>query len=146
MINLRFAVVIAQNGGVFKKLALPFYFGLGGPIGSGQQAFCWVSLIDLVRAIDYLIYHKEVNGPVNIVSPNCLQQKTVAKIIGKTLKRPSFIPTPGFILKLIYVQMAEELLLKGQHIKPTVLVNSGFTFAYPDLLPALLVNTATTFR
>lgn len=133
VVNLRFAVVIDKSGGVFKKLALPFYFGLGGPIGSGKQPFCWISLIDLISAIDFLIAHPEISGPVNLVVPECLTQQAAAKIFGKKLHRPSFIRTPSFILKMIFGQMATELLLNGQHVKPSCLLQAGFKFQHNKL-------------
>ena len=137
VVKMRFGVVIDKSGGAFKQLALPFYFGLGGPIGSGQQPFSWVSLTDLIRAIDFLIEHKEISGPVNIVSPGCVTQKELATAIGTALHRPSFIPMPGFILKFIYGQMAEELILKGQHVKPNKLIAAGFKFKHETLLSVL---------
>lgn len=137
VVNMRFAVVMDRSGGVFKKLALPFYVGLGGSMDSGNQPFSWVGLDDLLRAIDFLIAHPEITGPVNIVSPRCLQQKEAAKIIGKILHRPSKIKTPNFILKLAFGQMAEELLLQGQHVKPTRLLQAGFQFTQADLKDAL---------
>ena len=137
VVYLRFAVVLAAQGGALQRIALPFKFGLGGPIGSGNQPFCWVSLIDLAAAIEFLIPKSEIKGAVNIVAPECVAQKQFAKTLGKILQRSSIIPTPAWILKLIFGQMAEELLLKGQHVTPMRLQKMGFTFQYPTIEAAL---------
>lgn len=132
----RFAVVLGP-GGALKKLKLPYLLGLGGPIASGQQPFCWVALEDVERAMTWLLEHPEVTGPVNIVSPNTVTQKEFAKTFGKVLCRPAFMPTPALALKILFGQMAEELLLHGQHVVPTRLKKLGFEFTYPDLVKAL---------
>jgi len=137
VVNMRFGVVFANDGGVLPKLTLPFKFFMGGKIGSGKQPFSWITVEDLISAIDFLLQHKEVNGPVNLVAPECVIQMELAKAIGKALHRPSFYPTPGFVFKTIYGTMADELLLHGQHVKPTRLNELGFKFEYPDLDSAL---------
>lgn len=134
---MRFGVVLDQHGGVLPRLSLPVKLFLGGPIGSGQQAFSWITLIDLLRAIDFLLQHPTISGPINLVAPHCVTQKQLVKALGKALHRPSFIPTPAFILKLIFGQMAEELLLSGQNVFPKRLLELGFDFQYPDINTAL---------
>ena len=139
VIKMRFGVVFGPGDGPLSKMKLPFLFYIGGPLGSGQQPVSWVSLVDLIAVIEFLIQHKEITGAVNIVSPNCLTQREFAKILGDVLNKPSFLPTPGFILKLILGQMADELLLKGQHVKPKVLMDNGFVFQHADLKSALQI-------
>lgn len=137
VVNLRFGVVLGKNGGVLKKLKLPFLFFIGGPIGSGQQPFSWVAMEDLLRAVDFLFAKPEISGPVNIVAPNCVTQKQLAQALGKVLHRPSFISTPAFILQSLYGEMAKELLLSGQNVYPHILLEKGFQFRYPDITSAL---------
>jgi len=137
VVLMRFGVVLAKHGGALPQITLPFNFGLGGPIGSGDQPFSWVSLVDLESAIEFLIDRTDINGPINIVAPECIPQKQLAHALGKALQRPSFMPTPGFVLKLIFGQMAEELLLKGQHVYPKRLHSLGFQFKYPTIELAL---------
>lgn len=138
VVNMRFGVVLSKEGGALPKLAFPFYFFLGGPVGSGQQPFSWVSIDDLIRAIDFLLGHKAITGPVNIVAPGCVKQKDLAKAIGKVLHRPSFMTTPAFMLKAAFgSEMARELLLEGQHVYPKRLLEAGFEFNYPDIESAL---------
>ncbi len=137
VVNMRFGVVLSKDGGALPKIALPFYFFLGGPIGTGQQPFSWITFDDLIRAIDFLLENKQISGPINIVSPECVTQRDLAKDIGKVLHKPSFMPTPGFILEAIFGEMGRELLLEGQHVYPKRLLELGFQFSYPDIESAL---------
>lgn len=137
VIHLRFGVVFGKHGGALARLKLPFQFFIGGRIGSGHQPFSWVCIVDLCRAVDFLFDHPDIQGPVNIVSPGCVTQRELAKQIGNVLHKPSFMITPEFMLKLVYGQMAEELLLNGQHATPKILLENGFTFQYPDVNSAL---------
>ena len=72
VVNMRFGVVLDNSGGALSQLKLPFLLGIGGPVGKGQQPFSWVALDDLMRAIDFLMAHPDINGPVNIVAPGCV--------------------------------------------------------------------------
>lgn len=137
VVNMRFGVVLGKNGGVLSKLKKIYLLGLGGPIGSGQQPFSWVALADLIRAVEFLLQNTEINGPVNIVAPQCVTQKQFAVALGKALHRPVLLKTPAFLLESLFGQMARELLLQGQHVKPFVLEQAGFKFLYPEINLAL---------
>lgn len=110
---------------------------MGGPIGNGQQPFSWIAMPDLVRAIDFVYAHPDISGPVNFVSPQAVTQKQLAQAFGKMLHRPSIMPTPAFALKMVFGEMAEELLLRGQHVYPNLLLKQGFQFQYPTIESAL---------
>lgn len=137
VVNLRFAVVLGAHSPVLQKLSLPFKVGLGGPIGNGKQLFSWIHIADLKRAIDFLLSHTSLVGPVNFVAPDVVTQRQFATLLGHKLHKPSFFPTPGWLLKLIYGDMAKELLLQGQHVLPMKLLNEGFEFQFPTLGEAL---------
>lgn len=137
VINMRFGIVFAKNGGVLSKLALPFKFGLGGKIGSGKQPITWIHITDLLSAIEFIIEHQALKGPINFTAPEAMTQHQFAKALSKALNRPCFMPTPAFALKMLLGQMAEELLLKGQHVAPEKLLNAEFKFKYPTLEAAL---------
>jgi uncharacterized protein (TIGR01777 family) len=132
VVYLRFGVVLAREGGALPKLVLPFKFFAGGPMGTGQQPFSWVTVDDVVRAIDFLAHQPDAAGPYNIVAPQCIQQQALAKSIAHELGRPDKIRMPAFMLKLLLgKEMAEDLLLEGQHVYPQRLTSAGFTFTYP---------------
>lgn len=134
---MRFAVVLKKNEGILKKLEFPFSVGMGSVLGSGNQAFSWVHIKDLVNAILFLINHPEITGPVNIVAPECVSQKTFAKYLAECMHRPLWMTLPAWLVKIVFGQMGEELLLSGQCVYPEKLTQAGFTFAYPNLLSAL---------
>lgn len=134
---LRFGVVLAKEGGVLPRLRLPFQFFMGGKIGSGQQPFSWITLTDLMAAIEFLVQQNAVSGVFNLVAPGCVSQQQFAVALGKVLKRPSIIKTPAFALRLVFGEMANELLLTGQHVVPKRLLELGFKFQYPTIAEAL---------
>ncbi|MBX9704965.1 MAG: TIGR01777 family oxidoreductase [Gammaproteobacteria bacterium] len=128
VVNMRFAVVLGASGGVLKQLRLPYLLGLGGRIGNGKQSFSWVALTDVLRAIDFLLAHPELQGPINIVAPGVVKQKKFARRYAASLNRRGCLPTPAWLLKIIFGQMAEELLLQGQKVVPQRLLDAGFVF------------------
>jgi len=137
VVNCRFAVVLDKKGGALPKMLLPYHFFMGGPVGSGHQPFSWVALPDVIRAIDFILSEPDLKGPVNIVAPECVTQKTFSKTVGKVMGRPAWLPLPGLPLKLLLGQMAKELLLSGTHVKPNLLLDKGFSFKHATLEDAL---------
>jgi uncharacterized protein (TIGR01777 family) len=136
VINLRFGLVLDKKG-MLAKLKLPFLLGLGGPIGTGNQPFSWVTRRDLISAIDFLFTQRHISGPVNIVSPQCISQKEFAKTFASVLNRPSFLTTPRFLVELLFGEMGKELLLSGQCAYPAVLLSNGFIFRDENIRHAL---------
>ena len=131
--SLRFGVVLKQGEGMLKKLELPFYLGFGSVLGSGNQILSWIYYKDLISAIDFLIAHPEIKGPINITSPYSVTQKEFAKSLAKALKRPLFLKTPGLVVKILFGEMGDNLLLKGQRVLPKRLNELGFKFTYPKI-------------
>ena len=136
--TLRFGVVLKQGEGMLKKLELPFRLGLGSVLGSGNQTLSWVYYKDLIKAIDFLIKHQEVTGPVNITSPYPVTQQEFAQEFAKAVKRSVFFKTPGFVVKMLFGEMGDYLLLKGQRVLPKRLVELGFKFSYPEIQSVLI--------
>lgn len=135
---LRFGVVLAREGGALGQMLLPFRLGLGGPIGTGRQAFSWVVIDDVVRAIDFILAQPSPEGAFNIVAPGCVSQREFAQALGQALHRPAFMPMPAFAVKMIFgAELADELLLTGQHVYPLRLLDLGFQFEYPNIGEAL---------
>lgn len=135
--TLRFGVVLKRGEGMLNKIELPYRLGLGSILGSGKQVLSWVYYKDLINAIDFLINHENIVGPVNITSPNPIHQQEFAEIFSKILHRPLFFKTPKFIVKILFGEMGNELLLKGQRVLPKKLQELGFTFSYPNIKDAL---------
>ncbi|MCX7124264.1 MAG: TIGR01777 family oxidoreductase [Gammaproteobacteria bacterium] len=137
VVKMRFGVVLAKDGGALKKMLPAFKWGLGAVLGNGQQSFSWVSINDLVRAVDFIILHSDIVGPVNIVSPGVVSQKEFAKSLAKSLHRPCFLVMPERIVHFLFGEMGDELLLKGQCVKSEKLLKAGFEFQHPTIDGAL---------
>jgi len=133
VVIFRFGVVLARDGGALQKMLLPFRLGIGGPIGSGNHWMSWVDREDVLRAIEWAIDRPEVRGTYNITAPEPLRNRDFSRALGRALHRPSFMPVPGFMLRLIFGDMADEALLGGQRVIPACATREGFTFAYPTL-------------
>lgn len=136
VVHPRTGVALAAANGAVKPLYLLGSLGLLGPIGSGKQRFPWISLHDATRAMEHLI-GSQLEGPVNLCLPEPPTQGQLAKVLAKLLRRPSFLPAPAFAIKALLGQQGEELLLSGQRIVKSKLVDDGFRFSLPDLSDAL---------
>ncbi|PWY53941.1 TIGR01777 family protein [Legionella qingyii] len=134
---MRFGVVLKRGEGMLKKLELPAQYGMGAVIGSGEQPLAWIDSTDLVEGILFLISHPEITGPVNLVAPEQVSQKTFTKTLAQVLKKPALMWMPAWAVQLLFGQMGEELLLSGQTVAPQRLSEYQFNFKYPTLLSAL---------
>jgi uncharacterized protein len=138
VVILRFGIVLAADGGALAKLLLPFRLGAGGPMGSGRQWMSWIDREDVLRMIEWSIDHHNISGVYNVTAPNPATNRDFAKALGRVLHRPAILPTPAFALRLaLGAEMADEMLLSGQRVLPKRATKEGFTFAYPELVPAL---------
>ena len=133
LVNMRFGVILDPSGGPLPAMMRPFRFGLGGPVGPGTQWQSWITLEDVLRAIDFIKDNDDIKGPVNVVSPNPVQQRAFAKSIGRALSRPSFLPVPSLAVKLLMGEMGRGLLLSSTRVKPKVLLDHGFDFEGKDI-------------
>jgi len=132
----RIGVVLGPGGGALGKMAVPFRFFAGGPLGSGQQWISWIQLEDLVRLILELIHNPRAQGAINATAPNPARNKEFSRTLGKAMQRPSWAPVPGFALRLALGEMA-DMLLTGQRVVPAGAEKFGFQFRYPNLQQAL---------
>jgi uncharacterized protein (TIGR01777 family) len=136
--HIRTGIVLSGRGGVLPRMIIPFKFGAGGKLGSGRQWMSWISLEDEVAAIVHLLGNDDLAGAFNLTAPNPVTNADMTKAIGAALHRPTLLPAPAFALKAaLGPEMAGELLLVSQRALPTRLLDSGFTFAHPDLPDAL---------
>ncbi len=127
----RFSVVLGKNGGALKQMISPFKLGLGGIIASGKQAFSFIHIEDLLKAYDFVI-EKNCEGIFNLSSPKPCTNKDLTKALGKSLNRPTILPMPEFVLKLIFGEGA-KILSDGQSTVPQNLENLGFEFKYKSI-------------
>lgn len=132
----RFGVVLGRGGGALQKMLLPFRLGLGGVIGDGKQPFPWVHIEDLAEAFLFVIGQERCSGVYNLTAPNPVSNAVFTKALAATLHRPAMFPVPTFVLRLRFGEGA-DVLIKGQHVLPRRLQESGFKFRYPRIEEAL---------
>jgi uncharacterized protein (TIGR01777 family) len=137
VVNLRIGVVLTPKGGALKSMLTPFKLGIGGVIGSGRQYFSWVTLEDLVRAIQFAISAAALNGPINAVAPQPVTNREFTMTLGRVLRRPTIFPMPAFAARLAFGEMADEMFLASTRVEPKALEAAQFEFAHPQLEPAL---------
>lgn len=136
VVFLRTGIVLDKEQGALAKMAAPFRWFVGGPLGDGKQYLSWIHLEDEVNAIIHCLKNRSVAGPVNLAAPDPVTMKEFTTVLGRVLKRPSFVPVPGFALRILLGEMS-EMLLTGQKAVPTKLLSTGFQFRFPSLEPAL---------
>jgi uncharacterized protein (TIGR01777 family) len=135
--HLRTGIVLAGHGGALRKQLPLFKLGLGGRFGSGRQWQSWIHLDDEVGAIEHLLT-ADVEGPVNLTSPNPVTNAAFGSTLGRVLHRPAFVPVPKFGPRLLLgSELADSLLFEGQRVVPAILQASGYEFRYPELEGAL---------
>lgn len=135
--QLRFGMVISRAGGALARMLLPFKLGLGGTIGSGEQWISWILIDDAVDAICFTLQNDELKGPVNVVAPDAVTNKEFTKTLGKVLGRPTALPMPSFLVKLLFGEMGNALMLSSSVVAPIELEEKGFKFRFPELDGAL---------
>lgn len=133
---MRFGVVMGQGGGALAKMMPAFKFYVGGPLGSGMHWFPWLHIEDLAAATLFLLQKPDAVGAFNFCAPQAVRYKTFTRILGHQLKRPSFMKTPAFVLKILAGEMGAAML-SSQRTVPAKLDKAGFSFQYPELDAAL---------
>jgi uncharacterized protein (TIGR01777 family) len=136
-LNLRFGLVLSQKGGALKQMLPIFRCGLGGQLGFGNQYMSWITIDDLVRAIEFVIENEKLAGPINTVSPHPVTNGEFTKTLGHILHRPTIFSMPSFVVRLLFGELGKEALLSSQRVEPKKLEEAGFQYDYPDLEAAL---------
>lgn len=134
---LRTGIVLGDNGGALSAMLLPFKLYLGGPLGHGNQWMSWIHIDDLVSMIIWMIGNESIRGPVNGVAPSPVSNQYFSETLASVLRRPAKLRMPALLAKLLFGEMADELLLKGQRVVPQVALDNGFKFEFATLGHAL---------
>jgi uncharacterized protein len=136
VVNPRIGIVLGK-GGALRKMSWLFNLGLGSALGSGQQFMPWVHLDDLVSQFLFAAERESLAGPFNATAPHPVTNREFTRILGRVMRRPTFMPPPpNFMLKAIVGEFA-NVLLQSQRAIPQKLTELGFDFHYPELEPAL---------
>lgn len=127
----RFGIVLGKHGGALQKMITPFKMGVGGVIGSGKQAFSFIHIYDLLNAFRFVIddLHEDI---FNLTAPVPTTNKGLTLALGKTLKRPTILPVPEFVLNIIFSEGA-KVLTDGQSVIPQKLEDLGFEFKFKTI-------------
>ncbi len=142
VINMRLGVVLGKNAPAFQQLILPYKFGFGGRLGKGTQTFSFIHIDDVKDITMFFLQRKDLKGPFNLVAPEIITNREVAKKIGSILRRPSFFIVPRWVLWLMKGK-ASSILTKGSKAIPARLLEEGYKFKYPsadEVLKDLLRN------
>jgi uncharacterized protein (TIGR01777 family) len=134
---IRTGLVLGRNGGLLKKMAPPFKMFVGGPVGSGRQWMSWIHLDDWIGLVRLAITNDAIRGPVNLVAPNPVTNREFSKALGRALHRPSVMPLPELVVRMIFGELADGALLASQHVTPRVALSAGYRFRYSDVQQAL---------
>lgn len=137
VVSLRFGMILDRSGGALAKMLPAFRLGLGAKLGTGRQYQSWVTLEDVVRAVEFIIENHSISGIVNVTSPNPVTNSEFTVALGSALHRPAFFRAPAWLLKLLFRQFATEVLLASTRVIPQKLTSANFHFKHPDLDLAL---------
>jgi uncharacterized protein len=137
VVNLRMGAVLDPSGGALAKMLPVFRLGLGGSLGPGSQYLSWITLDDLVKAIQWCMSNDSLSGPVNMTSPEPVTNCEFTKTLARALRKPAVLPVPAAALRLALGRMADEVLLTSCRAIPARLLASGFQFDSSRLDAAL---------
>lgn len=138
-VAMRITLVFGADGGVFPVLRRLARFGLGGKMGSGKQYVSWIHEEDFCRAVEWLIAHEDLSGPVNLAAPNPLTNAEMMRLMRKTCGAPFGLPAAEWMLEIgaFFLRTETELIIKSRRVVPGKLMASGFQFHFPRLENAL---------
>jgi uncharacterized protein (TIGR01777 family) len=133
---MRIGIVLGEGGGALPRMLLPFRLFVGGPLGRGSQWFPWIHVADITGAFLHLLERSDLDGPVNVTAPAPVTMEGFASALVNVVGRPSWLPVPAPLLRLVMGEMA-DVVLSGQNAVPQKLLESGYNFRYSNVLEAL---------
>ncbi len=137
VVNLRIGVVLTKHGGALHAMLPAFRLGLGGKIGDGLQYMSWVALDDVVGVFLFSLTAQSLHGPVNVVAPQPVRNSEFVQALAHTLHRPAIFPLPAFVVRTLFGEMGESLLLASTRVQPAKLTANRYGFQHPELGEAL---------
>ena len=136
VVKVRFGIVLGRDGGALAKMLPLFKLGVGGKLGSGKQWMSWVHIEDVVDLIRFALENPAIRGPVNTTAPSPVTNEQFARQLGATLHRPAILPVPAFAIKLMFGELASDIL-SSQRALPKAAQTAGYKFQFPELGAAL---------
>ena len=134
---LRTGVVLDKTLGAYPQMTQSFKFGLASWMGQGDHWLSWIHLADMVGAIMHCIQNEAVSGPVNMTAPNPVTHRSFADEVRNVTTTVMGIGMPGWVMRIMVGEMADELLLVGQRVIPNKLLSTGYEFRFGELKDAV---------
>lgn len=134
---IRLGVVLDRDGGAFAQLDKSVQFGVATWLGSGQQWLSWVHRDDVIKAIQFLLDNNAQSGEFNLTAPEPVTNRGFSEALAAHRKTLLGLPVPGFVMRAVLGELADELLLTGQRVIPERLQAAGFEFRYRTVDQAL---------
>ena len=132
---VRYGVILGKDGGALAQMLTPFKLGLGGTISNGKMMTSWIDIDDLVNIYKYIL-ENSLRGVFNATSPTPVTNYTFTKVLGVKLHRPTVLPIPEFVLKLLFGEGA-SVLTDSKEVYPKALIENGFEFKYKEIESSL---------
>jgi hypothetical protein len=136
VVRMRTGFPLHRDGGLLGPQLLPFRLGLGGTVGHGRQWLAWISMVDWLDAVVFLLGRDDLAGPVNLVGPAPVTNAEFTRTLGELLHRPTVMPVPAPVLGVVLGEFGREAV-RSKRVLPGVLNRAGFTFTHTDLRSAL---------
>lgn len=138
-IAMRMAMVLGMGkNSVFPVLRRLVRLGLGGRMGNGRQFVSWIHEVDCCRAVEWLINHNDIHGPVNLTAPNPLPNREMMRTLRRVCRVPFGLPATNWMLEVgaFFLRTETELIIKSRRVIPGRLLDSGFQFQFPTICQA----------
>ena len=151
VVKVRLGVVLSPAGGALAAMLPAFRSGVGGRIGNGRQYMPWIDIDDATGIFHHALMEPSVRGVLHAVSPHPVPNSTFTSALGRVLNRPTLIPVPSLGVRALFGEMGRELLLKGQRVRPSRTLETGYAFRFEGLEASLRhqlgrASSAITFR
>jgi uncharacterized protein len=133
---LRTGIVLGRDGGILKEIEPLYKNWVGGPLGAGEQIMSWIHINDWVNAVIFCLNNSKISGPVNLVSPEPVSNKSFSLVYGEMFGQPLQLPAPSAVLRVAMGEMS-SIALDSQNVQPAVLIGHHFKFQFSGLQAAL---------
>jgi len=136
VVNLRAGLILGRTGGLVYELFPRFSKGLGGRMGPGNQVMPWIHVKDVTGLMVHCVTNKDCVGVYNTVAPEVITNNDFVKTFAGELKKPAMLPTPEFVLRMVFGQERASMICGSQTVLPRRTLNSGYKFAFPTIKEA----------
>ena len=136
VVSLRAGVVLGRRGGMVQQILPPFYLGLGGRMGPGDQVMPWVHVKDVAGLMAHCVTNKDCAGVYNTVAPEVITNNTFVKAFAGELNRPAIFPLPEFVWRTIFGEERANMICQSQTVLPKRALQAGYNFAFPTIKDA----------